>query len=88
MFDNLPTTAEHVALIFEQDGQASVGKKVILDTNKQSKLLPTFHLNFFDPTARTWNLFSNPSMVIVSKDGTVKEKQLTPKESLRKYILL
>ena len=74
MFDNLPTTAEHVALIFEQDGQASVGKKVILDTNKQSKLLPTFRLNFFDPAARTWNLFSNPSMVIVSKDGTVKEK--------------
>ena len=74
MFDSLPDTAEHVSLIFEQEGKNSVGKKVIMDTNKQSKFLPVFTVNFFDPSARSWNLFANPSMVVISRDGTVLEK--------------
>merc|ERR1712106_69280 len=74
MFDSLPDTVDHVALIFEQEGKDSVGKKVILDMNKYSDVLPVYRVNFHDPAAREWKLLANPSMVIVDKDGTVLER--------------
>ena len=40
VFITLPETADYAALIFEQEGKHSVGKKIILDMNKHSDVVP------------------------------------------------
>ena len=42
MFTTLPETADYASLIFEQEGKHSVGKKIILDMNKQSDVVHVF----------------------------------------------
>lgn len=74
MFDSLPQTTNHVALIFEQEGKNSIGKKVILDMNQHSDVLAVMRVNFHDPAAREWKLYTNPSLVVVDRDGSVLER--------------
>jgi len=74
MFNSLPQTASNAALIFEQEGKHSVGKKVIMDTNKQSDIVPVLRANYQEAVNHDWKLQMNPAMVIVDREGNILER--------------
>jgi len=74
MFDNLPETATHAAIIFELEGKHSVGKKVIMDTSNHSHIVPVLRANYEDGVYLGWKIHMNPTMVVVDTDGKVNER--------------
>ena len=66
--------AEHIALIFEQEGKDSVGKKVILDLSKERSLLPVHRINMMDVGVRDWGTLTVPTMVIINTEGEVVQR--------------
>jgi hypothetical protein len=74
MFTTLPETVNYAAFIFEQEGKHSVGKKILLDMNKHSDVVPVFQVNFHDPASRQWKLLANPSMAIIDREGNILEQ--------------
>lgn len=66
--------AENIALIFEQEGKDSVGKKVILDMSKERSLLPVHRINMMDVGVRDWGTLSVPTMVIINTEGEVVQR--------------
>ena len=68
MFDHEPE-AEMIALIFEQEGKESVGKKVILDMSNTRGVLPVYRVNMMEIGVRDWGTMSVPTMVIINTEG-------------------
>ena len=66
--------AENIALIFEQEGKDSVGKKVILDLSKERSFLPVHRINMMDVGVRDWGTLSVPTMVIINPEGEVVQR--------------
>ena len=66
--------AENIALIFEQEGKDSVGKKVILDLSKERNLLPVHRINMMDAGVRDWGTLAVPTMVIINTEGEVVQR--------------
>merc|ERR1711953_1133803 len=66
--------AENIALIFEQEGKDSVGKKVILDLSKERNLLPVHRINMMDVGVRDWGTLSVPTMVVINTEGEVVQR--------------
>ena len=73
MFANLPKTATHAALIFEQEGKHSVGKKVIMDMSKHSHIVPVLRGDYQEAVSLEWKVDMNPSMVIIDTEGDLLE---------------
>ena len=73
MFANLPKTATHAALIFEQEGKHSVGKKVIMDMSKHSHIVPVLRGDYQEAVSLEWKVDMNPSMVIIDTEGDILE---------------
>ena len=74
MFDNLPETATHAAIIFEHEGKHSVGKKVIMDTSNHHHIVPVLRANYLDGLNLGWKLHMDPVMVVVDSDGKLIER--------------
>ena len=74
MFYNLPETATHAAIIFEQEGKHSVGKKVIMDTSNHNHIVPVLRANYQEGVNLGWKLQMNPAMVVVDSNGKIIER--------------
>ena len=66
--------AENIALIFEQEGKDSVGKKVILDMSQKRSLLPVYRINMMEVGVRDWGTMSVPTMIIINPEGVAVQR--------------
>ena len=74
LFNSVPDSVEKIALIFEQEGKNSIGKKVVLDLSKYTDILLVHRVNIHNPDARAWKLNSDPSLIIVDTFGNIVEQ--------------
>ena len=63
-----------IALIFEQEGKESVGKKVILDMSNTRGVLPVYRVNMMEIGVRDWGTMSVPTMVIINTEGEAVQR--------------